>query len=123
MQSQSKALPLISWLALCLTASASASTQQIHCGAIFDAERAVLLGPHILSVTDGKFDRVEEVRHPTSVVRAGDIDLRQSTCLPGLIDMHVHLGMQSSPAAYSEGFRLNPEDYRVSFSRLCAQNP
>lgn len=115
MQSQSKALPLISWLALCLTASvsasASASTQQIHCGAIFDAERAVLLGPHILSVTDGKFDRVEEVRHPTSVVRAGDIDLRQSTCLPGLIDMHVHLGMQSSPAAYSEGFRLNPEDY------------
>jgi len=40
-----------------------------------------------------------------SIVLAG------RTCLPGWTDLHVHLGSQSSPQSYSEGFRLDPVDH------------
>ena len=38
-------------------------------------------------------------------------DLKSFTCLPGWTDLHVHLGSQSSPQSYAEGFRLDPVDY------------
>src|SRR5690606_37722327 len=42
---------------------------------------------------------------------SGSIVLAGRTCLPGWTDLHVHLGSQSSPQSYSEGFRLDPVDY------------
>jgi imidazolonepropionase-like amidohydrolase len=38
------------------------------------------------------------------------IDLSDYTVLPGLIDMHVHLLGQSSPASYLQRYTLNPAD-------------
>ncbi|OPZ12475.1 MAG: imidazolonepropionase [Alphaproteobacteria bacterium ADurb.BinA280] len=97
--------------ALLLSNPARADSQTIHCGALFDAENARLLGPHRLVVTEGKISEVHPIDDLHAQMTENAIDLRDATCLPGLTDMHVHLGMQTSPAAYSEGFRLNPEDY------------
>ncbi len=90
-----------------------AAPQVLHCGQVFDANTARLLGAHSLVIDEG---RIKEVRAGTldAATLGADataVDLSAHTCLPGLIDMHVHLGSQTSPAAYSEGFRLNPEDY------------
>ncbi|NJL27609.1 MAG: amidohydrolase family protein, partial [Thermoanaerobaculia bacterium] len=38
------------------------------------------------------------------------VELRDHTVMPGFIDLHVHLGSESSPQAYIERFTLEPED-------------
>lgn len=104
-------------LAVSLSAAlvAQASPQVLHCGRIFDANSARLLGEHSLVIEEGRIKEVHagKVEAATLGEDATAIDLSGHTCLPGLIDMHVHLGSQTSPAAYSEGFRLNPEDYAL----------
>lgn len=82
----------------------------LECGKLFDAENARLTGPRFVLVEDGKITHVGEQR-PSDGPQARLIDLKHATCLPGLIDMHVHLGSQTSPQSYGEGFRLNPEDH------------
>jgi imidazolonepropionase-like amidohydrolase len=100
---------LLAALTLALPAVAAADTAVLHCGQLFDAESARLLGPHSIVVRDG---RIAEL-HPGRIEAAAatrNIDLTRQTCLPGLIDAHVHLASQTSREAYAEGFRLNPED-------------
>jgi len=41
------------------------------------------------------------------------VDLRAHTCLPGLIDLHIHFGGEQSPNAYMEGMQLNPPDRAI----------
>jgi len=38
------------------------------------------------------------------------LDLADAWVLPGLIDLHVHLGSESSPTSYLEQFTMNPAD-------------
>src|SRR3546814_1170245 len=63
-------------------------------------------------VIDG--NRIRDVQ-PGNVTIDGAkaIDLGTQTCLPGLIDSHVHLTGQFSPTSYSDQFRLNPADYAI----------
>jgi imidazolonepropionase-like amidohydrolase len=101
---------------LLLPLVAQAEPTLLHCGQLFDAERGRLLGEHTLRVEDG---RIAALR-PGIEAAKGAIDLRQHTCLPGLIDLHVHLSSETNPQAYAEGFRLNPEDFAfrsVGFAR------
>jgi imidazolonepropionase-like amidohydrolase len=46
---------------------------------------------------------------------AGDevIDLKDAWVLPGFIDLHVHLGSESSPTSYIEQFTWNPSDFAL----------
>ena len=82
----------------------------LYCGKLFDSRSGKLLGPHTVVVRDGKVADVQAGR----VESAGDatsIDLSTRTCMAGWTDLHVHLGSQSSPSSYSEGFRLDDVDY------------
>ena len=78
----------------------------IKCGASVDVQKQSLTGPRSFAVTD---DRISPIKTTNSAAKI--IDLSDSTCLPGLIDMHVHLTSQSSPRSYIEGFTLNTADY------------
>jgi imidazolonepropionase-like amidohydrolase len=82
----------------------------LECGGLFDAEQARVLGRHFIEVRDGRIASVG-TQAPDATGTVQRVDLGNATCLPGLIDMHVHLGSQTSAQAYAEGFRLNPEDY------------
>ena len=94
-------------LALALPAAAQAETLALHCGQLFDAAAGRSLADRTVVVAEGK---VREVRSGHAAVEgARSVDLSGHTCSPGWIDLHVHLGSESNPQSYSEGFRLNPE--------------
>lgn len=96
-------------LGLAATGPAHAVDTALHCERVFDSRAGRVIGAHTIVVSDGK---VAEVRPGiVEVAGAQTIDLAGRTCLPGWTDLHVHLGDQSSPQSYSEGFRLDPVDY------------
>jgi len=84
----------------------------IHCGHLIDTDAGKLLGESTI-VIEGA--RIKEVRSGKADVANAkqNIDLPTSTCLPGLIDSHVHLTMEFSPTTYSDKFRLNVADFAI----------
>lgn len=82
----------------------------IHAGALIDG-RSDTVRKNVTVVVSG--ERIEAVQDGFTSPGDGDtvIDLKSSTLLPGLIDMHVHLtSEQSGQAGYAERFYLNPAD-------------
>jgi len=102
-------IALFGALALGVTAPTWAQESVLHCGKLFDARAGKVLGPHTIAVRDGKIVDVVPGHTTTGNVQA--VNLTTQTCLPGWTDLHVHLGGESSPQSYSEGFRLDPVDY------------
>lgn len=100
-------------LALALSLStlpAHAASTALHCERLFDSRSGRMLGEHTVLVRDGKVaevipGRAKLAEGTESIVLAG------RTCLPGWTDLHVHLGGQSNPQSYSEGFRLDDVDF------------
>ena len=91
-------------------ASTAPAAQALHCERLFDSRTGKVLGEHTLVVREGK---IESVLPGRAKLAGGteSIDLAGRTCMAGWTDLHVHLGSQSSPQSYSEGFRLDPADY------------
>ncbi len=87
-------------------ADESAAEQWLHCGNLIDTQEGEVLGQHYIKISGNKITEVT-TNKPAS---ASLIDLSEKTCLPGLMDMHVHLDGEMSPTAYVEGFTLNPAD-------------
>jgi len=84
----------------------------IHAGSLIDG-RTDLVRKAVTIIVEG--DRLAALADGYTVPAAGDtvIDLKNSTVMPGLMDMHVHLDSQQSPESYTEGFYLNPGDYAL----------
>ncbi|NCT72394.1 MAG: amidohydrolase family protein [Xanthomonadaceae bacterium] len=89
--------------------TAAPSTLAVHCDRLFDARSGRVLGEHTVLVRDGRIAEVIPGR--AKLADAESIVLANHTCTPGWTDLHVHLGSESSPQSYSEGFRLDPVDY------------
>ena len=107
------AIPRLLSLALATSLASpalAADAVALHCERLFDARAGKVLGEHTVVVEDG---RIRSVLPGRAKLPDGtrSIVLDGRTCLPGWTDLHVHLGGQSSPASYSEGFRLDPVDY------------
>lgn len=97
---------------------AMAADTALQCEKLFDSRSGRMLGAHTIVVRDGKISEVKAGR--IDVAGARRIDLSGHTCTPGWTDLHVHLGSQSSPRSYEEGFRLDDTDFAlrgVSFAR------
>ncbi|MDH5835680.1 metal-dependent hydrolase family protein [Luteimonas kalidii] len=97
-------------LAACGAPALAAEPVALHCERLFDARAGRMLGEHTIVVEDG---RVRSLLPGRAKLPDGtrSIMLAGRTCLPGWTDLHVHLGGQSSPQSYSEGFRLDPVDF------------
>jgi imidazolonepropionase-like amidohydrolase len=98
--------------------SSAADTTVLVCGRVFDAGSATMLGPHSIVIRAGRIAELHAGQiNPDNSPRVEGENSRhwkylgEHTCLPGLIDAHVHLSSETNPQAYAEGFRLNPEDH------------
>lgn len=83
----------------------------LQCGGVIDVRGLKVEGAHTVVVTGKQIARVDK-GHATPA-NATVIDLKRHTCLPGLIDLHVHLGGQLARGSAMESFSLNPADYAV----------
>lgn len=96
-------------IAFSASSAMAAEPLALQCERLFDARSGQVLGPHTVVVREGKVAEVTPGRASTSGMET--IDLAGHTCLPGWTDLHVHLGGESNPNSYSEGFRLDPVDF------------
>jgi imidazolonepropionase-like amidohydrolase len=87
----------------------AADLKALQCGNVFDSKTAKLIGPQTIVIEKNTIKSLSPGK--LAVEGAQLMDLSQMTCMPGFIDMHVHLSGESSPQSYSEGFRLDDTDY------------
>jgi len=90
-------------------AFASAEQQQttwLHCGNVIDTAEGDTLDQRYIRIDNNTITSVTTER-PSGVEL---VDLSAKTCLPGLMDMHVHLDGEMNPKSYIDGFTLNPAD-------------
>ena len=88
---------------------ASSETIALHCGDTFDSKAAKLVGARTLVTSDGRISQVLPGR--VAVPGAREVDLTGHTCMPGWIDLHVHISSESNPKSYEERFRLDDVDF------------
>ncbi len=83
----------------------------IQCERLIDGERlhenktVQVKEDKIIAILDGKANGTD-----SDTV----IALEDSTCMPGLIDTHVHITSELSPSRYVDRFRLDPADYALA---------
>lgn len=83
----------------------------LQCGALVDVKSLAVQRERTIVVEGTRIERVEA----GYVAPAGAqvVDLRGHTCMPGLIDLHVHLDSNLTPASFIEQFTLNPTDHAI----------
>ena len=79
----------------------------LRCGKLVDVHAGRVLSQVDVLIEGGKVAQIGS----GIVSDAEVIDLSDKTCLPGLIDMHVHFTHQSNPKSYMEPYVLNPADF------------
>lgn len=96
---------------LLMTAAETLMAQKtiIHAGRLIDGE-SDRVREEVSIVVEG--NQITAIENGFTQAGANDvvIDLRDKTVMPGLIDLHVHLEMESSPDYYINRFTMNPAD-------------
>jgi imidazolonepropionase-like amidohydrolase len=82
----------------------------LECARLIDVEQGRLLeNRQILVIGNTIADVGKSVKAPEDAAR-----VQLDTCLPGLMDMHVHLNGQMSPNSYINEFRYNEADHALA---------
>ena len=82
----------------------------LHCGKLIDTRKGKVLEQMTIVVSGNQITSVEKGYTAPSGPEDLVIDLKEKSVLPGLIDMHVHLEMESNPKRYLQKFTLNDVD-------------
>ncbi|MEJ2531999.1 MAG: amidohydrolase family protein [Halioglobus sp.] len=105
-------LVFIALSSLLSTITAAQADTRLLCGKLIDpASLAVLENQAIL--IDGSRIRSIEPIAAGAATAAETVDLTSATCMPGLMDMHVHLSVEFGPDTYLERYTLNGTDYAI----------
>jgi imidazolonepropionase-like amidohydrolase len=114
MATRTSTLPILTTVFLAstaLTAQTAPHTIVLHCPNLFDSAAGKLVGQSTV-VVEG--ERIKEVVSGfQSRPGANTIELAGGTCLPGLIDAHVHITHEFTPNQFTERFTLNPQDLAI----------
>lgn len=94
-----------------LAIPAMAQTLKLHCGHMLDVNSGKMLADRYIEMDNGLFTKVEKMKGQSI-----DLDLKDSYCLPGLIDMHTHLSFEYNKDSYTEKFQLNEADFAFKSS-------
>lgn len=95
-------------IALLLCAQTAAAQSFIYCARMIDGVELAVHENMTIEVRDNRIAAVHDGRHDATTVDLGD-----ATCMPGLIDAHVHIVSQTSPTSFADQFRLDPADYAL----------
>ncbi|MDO5988438.1 amidohydrolase family protein [Flavivirga amylovorans] len=103
-------------LLLSLSFSGISQNRYLHCGKLIDTQKSEILEEMTIVVSNDKIISVK--KGYTSPQNSEDIviDLKSKTVMPGLIDMHVHLELETNPKRYLEKYTLNDAD--IAFNSL-----
>jgi len=93
--------------------SVFAQKTYLHCGQLIDVKQLQVLKEKTVVVEGNK---IVEILDGYAKAGAGDktVDLKSSTVMPGLMDMHVHIESDPSPSHYLDEFTLKAPDYAFS---------
>ena len=90
----------------------TSATTVIHAGLLIDGESSVPSSEMSIVIEGSKIESIE-VGFITPDSDDKYIDLSGYTVLPGLIDMHVHLGSEYNKNSFQEKITLNSGDYAI----------
>jgi imidazolonepropionase-like amidohydrolase len=88
-----------------------ATSESIRCADVFDSKTARFIGAHELVFADGQIQTMAPLKSSEGA---------NGLCMPGWIDLHVHLTNDGSGQNHAEVYRLNPADiaYRAQAHAL-----
>ena len=87
----------------------AAQDTYLHCGKVVDVKSGKVLSEKTIVVSG---DKIKEIKNGYVMGGENDsnIDLKDKTVLPGLIDMHVHIESESNPKTYINRYVQNEAD-------------
>src|SRR5271170_1176002 len=83
----------------------------LQCGHLIDTANGKMLGATTILIEGGRIKDVASGAQTPAGAKV--IDLATQTCMPGLIDAHVHLTGETSRTGYVDKFHWNIADYAI----------
>lgn len=114
---------IISALLLVATFNCRADTSVLECTRLIDVAAAEIRNNQAVLIEDKRILAVGSRKDIDKALngRSADLELTLDTCLPGLMDMHVHLRHQNSANHYIKRFVQSEADYTLKaahFARI-----
>ena len=83
----------------------------IQVGHLIDGESSKTRGPHTIEVLGNEITNIHQghIKIPGAKI----IDLKDSTVLPGFMDLHTHLSVTFNQKTYLQRFQWNSADYAI----------
>jgi len=93
----------------------------LHCGQLIDVKQLKLLKEKTVVIEGNKIVDIMD-GYAKAGVNDKTIDLKSSTVMPGLMDMHVHIESETSPTKYLDGFTQNEVDVAYGALRFAERD-